>query len=145
VRADEPGQYRFWLAARSGAAMLIDGQLLADCGFVSGEASEAAISIALDRGWHSIEVIYYLAVGAASVQLDWQRPGSGRREVLGPEYLRTVLAGMTAVSAADGTFVFPQVPTKFDSVWIRAKQSNGFIEFPAVGPVAGPVSIAVPK
>jgi YD repeat-containing protein len=145
VLADDPGQYRFWLAARSGAAMLIDGKLMADSGFVSGEPSEAAISIALDRGYHSIEVIYYLAVGAASVQLDWQHPGVGRREVLGPEHLRTVLTGSTAVSAADGTFVFPQVPTKFDSVWIHAKQGNGFIEFPAIGPVAGPVSIAVPK
>ena len=145
VRADEAGQYRFWLTARSGAAIRIDGELLADSGFVSGEPSGSAISIPLNQGWHSIQVIYYLAVGAARVQLDWQRPGSGRREVLGPEYLRTVLGGLTAVSAADGTFGFPQVPTKFDSVWIRAKQGNGFVEFPVVAPVAGPVSIAVPK
>jgi PA14 domain len=145
VRADQPGQYRFWLTARSGATIRIDGKLLADPGFVTGEPSEAAVSLALDRGWHSIEVTYYLAVGASSVRLDWEQPGSARREVLGPEYLRTILGGMTAVSAADGTFVFPQVPRKFDSIWIRVKQGAGFIEYPAVTPGTGPVSIAVPK
>jgi hypothetical protein len=145
LRADQPGQYRFWLAGRSGAAIRIDGKPLTDSGFVTGEPSEAAVSLALDRGWHSIEVTYYLAVGASSVRLDWQRPDSGRREVLGPEYLRTALSGMTAVSAADGTFAFPQVPRKFDSVWIRVKQGTVFSEFPAVKPGAGPVSLAVPK
>lgn len=145
VRADQPGKYRFWLAALSGAAILIDGKPLADSGFVSGEPSQAAGSLALDRGWHFIEVIYYLGVGASSVRLDWQPPNSGRREVLGPEYLRTVLAGMTTVSAADGSFSFAQVPRKFDTVWIRVKQGDGFLEFPAVKAGAGPVSIAVPK
>jgi hypothetical protein len=145
LRADEPGEYRFWLTARSGAAILIDGKPLADSGFTSGDPAEAATSLALDRGWHSIEVIYYLAVGPSGVRLDWQQPNGTRREALGPEYLRTVLPGATAISATDGKFVFTQVPRKFDTVWIRIKQGNDFIEFPAVTPGAGPVSIALPK
>ena len=145
VRADAAGEYRFWLTARSGAALLIDGKLLADSGFVTGDPVEAPVSLALNPGWHSIEVIYYLAVGVPSVRLDWQQPNSARREALGPEHVRTVLAGMTAVSAADGTFAFAGVPTKFDTVWIRVKQGTGFLEFPAVKPGAGPVSLAVPK
>ena len=145
VRAEAPGQYRFWLTARSGAAILIDGKILADSGFVSSEPAEAAVSVALGRGWHSIEVIYYLAVGASSVGLDWQQPNSSRREVVGPEYLRTILAGMTAVSAADGTFTFPKIPTKFDSVWIRVRSGDRLLEFPAVKPGAGRISLSVPK
>jgi YD repeat-containing protein len=145
VRADATGQYRFWLAARNGAALQIDGKLLADSGFVSGEPAETSVTVSLASGWHSIDVIYYLAVGNSSVRLDWQQPGGVRREVLGPEFLRTVLSGMSAVSAADGTFAFPQVPKRFDTVWIRAKQGDGFIEFPGVAPGAPPVSLAVPE
>jgi YD repeat-containing protein len=145
VRAEATGQYRFWLAARNGAAIQIDGKLLADSGFVSGEPAEIPVTVSLAGGWHSIDVVYYLAVGNSSVRLDWQQPGGVRREVLGPEFLRTVLSGMSTVSAADGTFAFPQVPRRFDTVWIRAKQGGGFIEFPGVAPGAPPVSIAVPE
>jgi len=145
VRADETGPYRFWLTARSGAAILIDGKLLADSGFVSGEPTETAVSASLDRGWHFLEVIYYLAVGAPSVRLEWQPPNATRREVVGPEFLRTLLDGIGAVSDSNGTFVFPQVPRRLDSVWIRVKDGNGFIEFPAVSPGASHVSLSIPK
>jgi hypothetical protein len=149
VRADVAGQYRFWLTSRSGAAILIDGKPLADTGFVSGMPGEARVSLMLDQGWHAIEVIYYQAVGAASLRLDWQPPGSSQRQVLGPEYLRTALTGMTTASAADGGFVFPPVPTRFDSVWIRAKAgkdlASGWVEFPAVKPGTSQVLITVPK
>lgn len=145
VRAEVSGQYRFWMAARSGAALFIDGRMLADSGFVSGEAGEAAISATLDRGWHSLQVIYYLAVGPASVRLEWQSPGATRREVVGPEFLRTALAGMSTLSDADGRFAFPSVPTRFDSVWIRLGKGDGSGEFPAVKPGATQVSISVSK
>ena len=145
VRADTTGQYRFWLAARSGAALFIDGSLRADTGFTSGEPVETATSVSLDNGWHSINIIYYLGVGNSSVRLDWQQPGGLRREALGPEYLRTTLTAMEATSAADGTFTFTQVPKRFDTVWIRARQGDNLIEFPAVAPGAGPVLIEVSK
>jgi hypothetical protein len=145
IRADAgAGQFRFWLTCRNRAAVLIDGKTVGDTGLVAGTPAETAFSVALTRGWHSIEVIYYLALGTPSLRLEWQPPW-GRRAVLGPENLRTTLAGMTAVSAADGTFAFPQVPSKFDSVWIRAEKGIGFEEFQPVKPGAGPVSIAVPK
>jgi hypothetical protein len=144
VRANESGQYRFWLTARSGAAIFIDGKPLADTGFVPRDPSETAASLALDRGWHSIEVIYYLVVGASGARLDWQQPNSGKRETLGPEYLRTVLSGTTIASAADGTFTFPQVPEKFDTVWIRVKLGDSLIEYPPVKPGAGPISLELP-
>lgn len=145
LRADAPGLYQFWLAARSGAAILIDGKFLADSGFTSGGPAETAASLALERGWHSIEVIYYLAVGTSSVRLEWQQPNGARREVLGPQYLRTAIAGMSTVPAADGRFAFPQVPRRFDSVWIRIRHGAGFIEFPAVAPGADQILIEVPK
>ncbi len=145
VRADVSGQYRFWLSARSGAAIFIDGKLLADSGFVSGEPAEASASIALERGWHSLAVIYYLAVGASSLRLEWQQPNGSRREVVGPESLRTTLTGMNTVSSPDGAFAFPKIPGKFDSVWIRAKSGNGWLEFPAVKPGASQVSLSVPQ
>jgi hypothetical protein len=47
VRADAPGEYRFWIAARSGAALFIDRKLLADSGFVSGEPAETPVEIEL--------------------------------------------------------------------------------------------------
>jgi len=145
LRAEASGQYRFWLAARNGAAIRIDGKPLADSGFVSGEAADAAIAAPLARGWHSLEVIYYLAVGASSVRLEWQPPNAARREVLGPEWLRTALTGMGAVTSSDGEFVFPPIPAKFDSVWIRLAKGDGMGEFPAVKPGASQVLISVSK
>lgn len=144
VRADAAGQYQFWLAARSGAAIRIDGEPVGDSGFAAGDPAEVSVSVRLDRGWHSLEVIYYLAVGAASLRLEWQRPDSSRREVVGPEHLRTVLAGLKAVSAADGGFEFPPVPRMFDSVWIRVKSGTGWIEFPAVK-AGAKVSLSLPQ
>ena len=145
LRAELTGQYRFWLAARSGAAIRIDGNPSADVGFSSGEPAEASVSLTLDQGWHSIEVIYYLGVGASSLRLEWRPPNSSRREVLGPEYLRTVLTGIEARSSIDGEFAFSNVPQKFDSVWIRVRRGMGFIEYPALKAGTGPVSIGVPK
>jgi hypothetical protein len=144
LRAAVSGQYRFWLAARSGASVRIDGRPLADSGFVSGEPAEAEIAVPLVRGWHSLEVVYYLAVGASSVRLEWQPPNAARREVLGPESLRTAL-GMRTVSATGGEFAFPPIPAKFDSVWIRVAKGDGMGEFPAVKPGATQVLISVSK
>ena len=145
LRAEQSGEYRFWLFARSGAAMRIDGKALAATGFASSEAAEAFASLALDKGWHSVEVVYYLAVGASSLGLEWQPPNASRREVVGPENLRTVLAGIEARPSINGAFAFPEVPRKFDSVWIRVRRGTGFVEYPAVKSGEGPVSIVVPK
>ncbi len=145
LRAAQTGEYRFWLAARSGSAIWIDGKNAARTGFASGEPTEASVSLALDQGWHSIEVIYYLAVGASSLRLEWQPPNASRRDVLGPEYLRTVLTGTETRPAIDGAFAFSNVPQKFDSVWIRVRRGMGFIEYPALKAGSGPVSIVVPK
>jgi len=142
--ADTIGEYKFWLTARSGAAIRIDGKPLADTGFAAGDPAEAYAAVPLDRGWHSIEVIYYLAVGASSLRLEWQRPDGSRREVIGPEYLRTGLTGMKAISATDGAFAFPPVPERFDSVWIGMRSGTDLVAFPPVK-AGAKVSLSVPR
>jgi len=147
LHAVTAGKYQFWLTARSGAAISIDGKPLADTGFVTGEPAETTVTATLEQGWHSIIVIYYLAVGNSSLRLEWQQAGSTRREVVGPEFLRTGL-GAPTVSAADGTFVFPQVPARFDTIWIRAKQGERWIEYQGVAardtPGSKQISITLP-
>jgi hypothetical protein len=107
VWADADGVYRFWLSARSGAVLRIDGNAVGE-------------EVRLDRGWHRIEVEYFLAAAAESLMLEWQQPGDGRK-VLGPDWMRTALDGV----ASD------RVPLKFDSVWIRVRKGSAVREIPA--------------
>ena len=107
MRAEVAGLYKFWMAARSGATISIDGKPLRDPGVAIGDPAQTAVSVMLDRGWHSLEVIYYLFIGPSNVRLDWQPAGSAHREILGPQSLRTTLDGITAVPDNSGNFAFP--------------------------------------
>ena len=128
------GDHQFWLSARSGAALSLDGNLLTDTGFTPHEPAESAATIKLTRGWHRLEAIYYHAVGAASMRLEWQQPGSARREVVGPDALRTELRNSSTVSGSEGNFTFPATPARLDTVWIRIRQGDAVTEYPALKP-----------
>ncbi len=105
VWAETDGDYQFWLTAKSGGVLRIDGMP------VSGPLNLAS-------GWHKIEVDYFLAVGAESLQLEWQQPGDERR-VLGPDSLRTSLKQVPGGA----------VPQKFDSVWFEIQQPDKTARF----------------
>jgi hypothetical protein len=100
VWAASEGAYQFWVAATSGAVLRIDGNSVTQ-------------PVNLTRGWHKIEVEYFLVAGAESLLLEWQQPGAAT-QILGPDSLRTPLTGIP-MSA---------VPQKFDSVWFEIQQKG---------------------
>ncbi|HEX3743426.1 MAG TPA: hypothetical protein VHW09_05840 [Bryobacteraceae bacterium] len=100
VWAGAAGPYRFRLTARSDAKLRVDGKPVAE-------------AVNLGRGWHKIEVEYFLATGAESLLLEWQQPG-GMRQVLAPDFLRTALTG-TLESG---------VPQQFDAIWFEVHAAD---------------------
>ena len=117
--AETGGSYRLWLTTRSVARLRVDGKIAGETSFTTGDPAGQMIETDLARGWHRIEIEYALAVGYESLLLEWQQLG-GRREVVGPEVLRTELMDV----APD------RVPLKFDSVWIRIRQGDAVREIP---------------
>jgi 6-phosphogluconolactonase (cycloisomerase 2 family) len=113
------GTYAFWLSARSGASLQIDGRKIVGGDFTTGLPTTSAANMTLRAGWHKIVANYFLAVGAESALLEWQQPG-GRREVLGPANVRT---GLTGVSPSS-------VPARFDSVWVQVQQGSSAQDIP---------------
>jgi hypothetical protein len=112
--AESGGYYNFWLAARNGAELRIDGKTVAAAGVSMGSPAEVAGAATLPPGWHRVEVLYLRAVGMESVRLEWAQPGA-TREVVSPQYFRTALDGVSV----------DRVPAMFDSVWVRLQQASG--------------------
>jgi hypothetical protein len=134
VWVERTGPHRFWLGARSGASLALDGRLTLDTGFAAGTPRASETIVELDRGWHTVEIVYFHGVGPSSLRWEWQRPGDKRLDVVDQSHLRTELDRWTAVPDDEGAFSFAPVPAKFDTVWIRAVRGKDAREYPAVRP-----------
>jgi YD repeat-containing protein len=125
ILIDSAGEHRFFLRSHAGSRLTIDGRLVVDVPAGTAEIEEGSGVLALDAGWHEIEVKHYETVGSPQLQLLWQRPGH-RRETVAPEYMSTGDA-WSAFTNERGDFVVSGVPAALDLVYGRAAKSGAGI------------------
>jgi hexosaminidase len=78
VRVPDDALYTFYLSSDDGAKLLIRGEVIADNDGGAGQGQ-----IALRRGFHPIEVVFFQATGPAKLRLEVSTPGSAKRPVPG--------------------------------------------------------------
>jgi hypothetical protein len=74
VRAPRTGVYVFYLGSDDGSRLWVGGQELVVNDGVHGLAEEKA-EIALEAGWHPIEILYFQVTGNMGLELSWRGPG----------------------------------------------------------------------
>ena len=77
----EAGDYVFYLTSDDGSALYIDDVRVVDNDGIHG-AFEQSVTVALDAGWHDVEIRYFEAGGQAVLDLDWSGPGFGRKAMV---------------------------------------------------------------
>ena len=78
LRVPEDALYTFYLSSDDGAKLWIGSEAIADNDGGSGQGQ-----IALRRGFHPIEVVFFQATGPAKLRLEVSTPGSAKQPVLG--------------------------------------------------------------
>jgi hexosaminidase len=76
LRVPEDALYTFYLSSDDGAKLRIRGETVAD-----NDGGKAPGQIALRRGFHPIELVFFQATGPAALHLEVSTPGSTRRPV----------------------------------------------------------------
>lgn len=76
IRVPDDALYTFYLSSDDGAKLRIRGETVADNDGGSGQGQ-----IALRRGFHPIEVVFFQATKGAALRLEVSTPGSARRPV----------------------------------------------------------------
>jgi hypothetical protein len=90
ILVSEAGQHRFFLDASLGVRLTVDGNDLIDA--PPGQNSpESQAEVALEAGWHDIEIDSYHTAFNPNLQFFWRQPNSSR-EVVRPEALATDLS-----------------------------------------------------
>jgi len=80
VRVPASGTYTFFVTADDGVELFVDGRLVASDP-LPHSARECSGSIALEAGWHSVELDYYEQAGLAVLSLEWSGPGLAKEPV----------------------------------------------------------------
>jgi hypothetical protein len=87
VRAPRTGVYVFYLGSDDGSRLSIAGRdLIVNDGAHS--VSEEKGEIALEAGWHPIEITYFQVTGNSGLRLQWRGPGFPKSDVPGTMYGR---------------------------------------------------------
>jgi len=87
VRAPRTGVYVFYLGSDDGSRLSIAGRdLIVNDGAHS--VSEEKGEIALEAGWHPIEITYFQVTGNRELRLQWRGPGFPKSDVPGTMYGR---------------------------------------------------------
>jgi hexosaminidase len=76
MRVPEDALYTFYLSSDDGAKLRIRGETIAD-----NDGGKGQGQIALRRGFHPIELVFFQATGPAALRLDFSTPESTRRPV----------------------------------------------------------------
>jgi hexosaminidase len=76
LRVPEDALYTFYLSSDDGAKLRIRGETVAD-----NDGGKARGQMALRRGFHPIELVFFQATGPAALRLEVSTPGSTRRPV----------------------------------------------------------------
>jgi hypothetical protein len=86
ISAPEDGVYTFSTKSDDGSVLLIDGQKV-----VNNDGSHAEISaigrIALKKGFHPYELLYFESYEGEALSVSWITPGTGKEEIISPKYL----------------------------------------------------------
>jgi hexosaminidase len=80
VRVPRSGIYTFYLSSDDGSRLTIQNRTVVNHDGPHS-MSEAAGPIALHRGWHPLEVLYFQAGGGSGLTLEVEGPGVSRRQV----------------------------------------------------------------
>jgi hexosaminidase len=80
IRVPRQGIYTFFLASDDGSRLTVADRLVVDH---DGPHSMSVKSgqVALHRGWHPVEVLYFQGGGASGLRLEVEGPGVPRQEV----------------------------------------------------------------
>lgn len=136
------GKHTFILGATGGARLWLGGNPVVEVP-VSGSFTEATADVSLPAGALALVIESFHPSGLAELQLSWVPPGGGsEREVVPPSALAQEPMPFTAPVGADGSFVFPGVPTILGAIEGRATRSRsgeptGRGVSPRVAPVGG--------
>jgi len=76
LRAPATGVYTLSLRTDDGSALWLDGELLIDADGLHGEGDDRA-EVALEAGWHDLELRYFQKRGDRALGLWWEGPGFG--------------------------------------------------------------------
>ncbi len=80
VRAPRTGVYVFSLRSDDGSKLSIGGREIVANDGVHGLTEERA-ELALEAGWHALEVLYFQGAGGLGLELGWSGPGLARTAV----------------------------------------------------------------
>jgi hexosaminidase len=78
LRVPDDALYTFYLSSDDGAKLRIDNETVAD-----NDGGKGQGQIALRRGFHPIEVVFFQATSPAKLRLEVSTPGSVKQPVLG--------------------------------------------------------------
>jgi hypothetical protein len=74
VRVPRTGVYLFYISSDDGSKLTVAGRDLVAIDGVHGMTEEGA-EIALEAGWHPVEIVYFQSTGDLGLDLAWSGPG----------------------------------------------------------------------
>jgi hypothetical protein len=80
VRVPRTGIYVFYLSSDDGSKLSVAGQEIIVNDGVHGLAEERA-EIALEAGWHALELTYFQGTGGLGLELAWRGPGFPKSQI----------------------------------------------------------------
>jgi hypothetical protein len=80
VRAPRTGVYVFYLGSDDGSRLAIDGREIIGLDGTH-ELAEKKAELALQAGWHAIELDYFQAIREMELELSWQGPGFAKAPI----------------------------------------------------------------
>ncbi|MCH8219403.1 MAG: hypothetical protein IH892_21835, partial [Planctomycetes bacterium] len=81
IRLPRTQVYRFYIESDDGTRLTVGGKRVVDHDGVHG-MTEASGEIALEAGWHPVELLYFQGVGGLGLEVEMEGTGHGRRRVL---------------------------------------------------------------
>lgn len=80
VRVPKTGVYVFYVSSDDGTKLSVAGKEIVVNDGVHGMVEEKA-EIALEAGWHAIELIYFQGTGGMGLEVSWQGPGLNKSSI----------------------------------------------------------------
>ncbi|MBL7826621.1 MAG: alpha-L-fucosidase [Saprospiraceae bacterium] len=85
INLAQTGGYQFWLESDDGSLLYIDQEKIVDNDGDHGMEEKSGIAY-LQKGWHSIRLLYYNAGGGFGLKVRYGRLGEGKKEFLSNQF-----------------------------------------------------------